>query len=227
MSDITVVLVSGKSQNGKDEFFKQAGRALGFTRVAFADKLKSTVQDLYNLSDEQMHGSLKDTPDTRYPNLIDSPTIKVCSSLGVGVRGVGPVTEMPNQDYTKFLTPRRILQQFGQDQRALNPDIWVNYVFNSAIKNLVKEGHSKFMITDLRFPNEAAKGLEWGQATGSKVFVTRVNRPGIVAASNPNDISETALDNYEHWNAIIDNSGTIDELKQRGIESLHHLLNTI
>ena len=133
MSDkILVILLGHKSMTGKDTFFSFI-KDRGFTRVAFADKLKSTVADLYNFSHDQMHGNSKDVMDTRYPNLIDPEFIRVKGLFGFS-------RKVKNPDYKPFLTPRRILQIFGQQQRALDPNIWANYVFNVEIARLVKEG---------------------------------------------------------------------------------------
>ena len=52
------------------------------------------------------------------------------------------------------LTPRKILTRFGTDfgRRTLSENIWVNAVFSK-----YKKAESKWIITDVRFPNELGK----------------------------------------------------------------------
>jgi hypothetical protein len=60
-----IIVLCGKSRSGKDTaatFLKE----LGFIRVAFADKLKDHCMSMYNLSQQQVHGNLKDQIDSRY-----------------------------------------------------------------------------------------------------------------------------------------------------------------
>lgn len=212
MSKLTVLMLGHKSLVGKDTFFSFA-KEEGFVRVAFADKLKETVADLYNFSHEQMHGDYKDVEDMRYPNLIDSPTIKTLTSLGEGVRGVGPAVEIPNPDYKPFLTPRRVLQLFGQQQRALFPDIWAAYIFNVKIPELVKQGHSKFVVTDFRFRNEAKVALEWSQKnTDADLRLIKITRD-ILARSGAGDISENDLNDFNCWSHQVSNNGSVEDFK--------------
>lgn len=211
MDKIIVLLAGSKSQAGKDTFGAYI-KDLGFQRVSFADKLKQTVMDLYGFNHEQMYGDLKDIEDKRYPNLIDQPTIKrsivakTPNGLGGEIVSDPLELEVANPDYKPYFTPRRILQLFGQQQRSLFPDIWAAYVFYSTVEELSKKGISRFIVTDLRFPNEIAVAKRWAsENTNRYVFPIKVYRPGVLAKSGANDISETALDNYEEWSEILRN----------------------
>ena len=98
----------------------------------------------------------------------------------------------------------------------------------------------KWIITDMRFPNEAVGVKERG---GIVIRINRypktvlVYRAGMVVAdeipfdsTNKQHIdlwkgecmrgheSETALDDYQEWDAVIDNNGTIEELYQQAIK---------
>lgn len=222
MNKVYIYLVSGKSLNGKDQLYKLLKDEVGLVQVAFADKLKETVMDLYGFSYEQMYGNLKDKEDKRYKNNIDPkkiidlktwPDPNFAHDNGVEFSKM----EVKNPEYKKYFTPRRILQIFGQDQRAIFPDIWVSYVFNTTIPNLIKDGHTKFIITDVRFKNEIAVA-EQLQPKNSKLVKIRINRPGFYAKSCPDDISEIDLDNYTNWDYIIENTGSLDELKSKGLD---------
>jgi hypothetical protein len=183
MDNCLVILLGYKSLSGKDTFYN-AIQDLGFIRCAFADKLKDTVKDLYNLADDQVFGDLKDVPDLRYQNLIDSGT---------------RLQALP------YLTPRRILQVFGQQQRQLNPHIWPSYVFNTVIPKQWQQGHNKFVITDFRFKNEHQVAKEWAKLNKVNLVTIKIDRP-IEAKSGAFDISEIELDDFKDWTYVINNS---------------------
>lgn len=205
MNDTVVVMLGHKSLAGKDTVFGFA-EELGFKRVAFADKLKTTCMDLFNLSHDQVFGESKDIMDKRYPNTRDNPS---------------------DSDYKPFLTPRRILQIFGQDQRSLFPNIWASYIFTTAIPALEAQGHRKIVITDFRFSNEAIAAREWASRTqNSQLSIYKVHRPGIIALSGSNDISETQLDSFKGWDGEILNDSDLATLKERTIETFSKVIDT-
>lgn len=185
MENVLVIMVGHKARVGKDTFF-EAAEKLGFVKCAFATKLKEVVQDLYGFSYDQMHNSEKDLIDKRYINHI-------------------------GDNYGDFLTPRQILQIFGQDQRKLNPNIWADYVFKRTIPRLVEQGHNKIIITDFRFKNEARVALEWVNSTrGRGLNLIKINRDDVYN-SGSEDISEKDLDDFFEWNNILNNNSTIEE----------------
>lgn len=211
MSDIVVVMLGHKSLAGKDTVFGFA-EELGFKRVAFADKLKTTCMDLYNLSHDQVFGEGKDVMDERYPNHVDPEFLS---------------EDRPNPDFKPFLTPRRILQLFGQDQRALFPNIWASYVFTTAIPELVSQGERKIVVTDFRFPNEALAAQQWSsQSSKNHLHLYKVLRPGVVAKTGSNDISETALDEFSDWDGTILNDGNLETLRARSIGLLSGIIDS-
>jgi len=214
---VTVFLISGKSESGKDTSYELCKNSVGWERVAFADKLKETVADLYNFSHEQMYGDLKNTPDPRYPNYIDPKYIKKYG-----------IFKTKNPDYQPYLTPRRVLQLFGQQQRELNPNIWADYVFNVRIPELIAKGCRNFVVTDTRFPNEIAVGEAWASkadyTTERNLVKLRIERPGVFAKSGKNDISETALDGYLNFDVIAINDGTLPQFKDKLVNIVNSFL---
>jgi dephospho-CoA kinase len=128
------------------------------------------------------------------------------------------------------LTPRLLLQLLGTEcgRNIIHPNIWVNSLFAEYVHkaefeaDVTSEGNpyrkqvseeSKWIITDMRFPNE----LEVIKSRGG--ITIRINRitghPGI---DNDTHIvtdwqhpSETSLDNAE-FDYVITNDGTIEDL---------------
>lgn len=56
----------GSKGAGKDETAKYLLQKYNFKQYAFATPLKNICKELFNLSDEQLHGSLKETIDPRW-----------------------------------------------------------------------------------------------------------------------------------------------------------------
>jgi hypothetical protein len=105
------------------------------------------------------------------------------------------------------MTVRDFLQKLGTEgvREAVHPDAWVNALFTDYYH------HAKWVITDVRFPNEAQAIKDRGGV------VIRVNRPGVGPVNN--HPSETALDDWD-FDHVIDNSGTLQELKIKSISLL-------
>lgn len=93
------------------------------------------------------------------------------------------------------MTARELLQYFGTNIcRRMSDDCWVD----ATIRKIQKEQSQFAIIVDVRFPNEV-KGI---QAAGGKVL--RFTRAPF--AGQDEHKSETALDDYTGFDAIIDNA---------------------
>jgi hypothetical protein len=109
----------------------------------------------------------------------------------------------PNQDRSEPMTVRELLQKLGTDamRNGLHVNTWVNATFANFLNT------SRWLITDVRFPNEAAAIIEKG---GILVRLERNSDTG----DHP---SETSLDNYE-FSIVIENKGSLLELIQKARE---------
>jgi hypothetical protein len=72
-------------------------------------------------------------------------------------------------------------------------------------KGMQKIKYPNWIITDVRFPNEAQAIVDRG---GIMIRINRTDKSRI----NADHPSETALDNWDGFNYIIDNNGTIEDL---------------
>jgi hypothetical protein len=111
---------------------------------------------------------------------------------------------------SEILTPRLVLQLLGTEggREVIHPNIWVN----ATLGNLTDA--DRVIVTDVRFPNEV---------TGIKVrkgIVVRVIRPSKISTST--HPSETALNDFQDWDYVIVNDGTIEDLKRKVIAMLEH-----
>jgi hypothetical protein len=100
-------------------------------------------------------------------------------------------------------TPRHLLQQLGTEvmRQSFRDDIWCKALER---KVLATTG-VHFVISDMRFPNEA----ETIRRLGGKLI--RVDRD-IPSDEADFHLSETALDDWTDWDAVLDNSGSIGEM---------------
>jgi len=101
-----------------------------------------------------------------------------------------------------LMTYRDLLQKIGTEamRDVIHKDIWVNAMFADYYHT------SKWIITDVRFPNEADRVLAKGG------MLIRVVRDSKYNSYHP---SETALDNYKHFDVTITNDGTLEQLYEK------------
>jgi len=114
------------------------------------------------------------------------------------------------------MTPRLLLQFIGTDlfRNQLHPNTWVNATMaeyklydyalarngTKEIKNIQK--YPNWIISDVRFPNE----VEAIKKAGG--FVIRIERD----VEKFDHFSETALDDYDDFKFVMENSGDIEAL---------------
>lgn len=185
--------LTGFAQSGKDS----AGQVLiynkGFRRLAFADALR---ESLYNLNPivktnvrqerqgfwEWLNGEVSRTEITTYrvQDLVDS---------------IG--WDRAKVEYTEV---RELLQKLGTEagRNIHGQDCWTNIIKREIESN----PYDNFVITDVRFPNEADV---IGQLGGK---VIKIERPGITSVNN--HVSDKGIDNYDY---MITNGGSLGDLQ--------------
>jgi len=128
--------------------------------------------------------------------------------------------------YINKLTPRKLLQLLGTEagRQIIHPNIWINALFADYKTLGFGDGDvavlefPNWIITDVRFPNEAQAIKDRGG------IVIRVNRTRTVMVKGvkyflghdglPEHDSETALDDYD-FDHVIENNGSIEELVEK------------
>ena len=123
-------------------------------------------------------------------------------------------------------TPRQIWIEYGNAMRVIYPNIWVDRVrsfidnidaFPSFGSFILGRKPVAFVITDVRFPNEADAIRQWG---GSLAVVRRR------AAPVANDPAETSLEWYDGWEWIVDNNGTLEHLADQAATYANFLMTS-
>jgi energy-coupling factor transporter ATP-binding protein EcfA2 len=193
-----IVGLTGKAGSGKDTvagmlnaiIFDEYGHlsVRPSASLAFADPMKKFCAEVFDFSEEQLYGKLKEEPDLRYPRTHVEP--------GTGCA------------YRTHLTPRYALQTLGtQWGRDCYPNIWVEYGIRRA-QEFLKVGAKLVTITDVRFENEADAVHE----AGGKIL--RVVRPGAATVGIAGHKSETEMDGITADFEIL-NDGTLVDLREK------------
>lgn len=184
-----IVGVIGKKRAGKDTFATTLVDELGFVRVAFADRLKEVALAI----------------DPIVPPRTGSVTVSAETASTWGLPRLSEVVAREGWEEAKENPEvRRLLQETGVAIRSIRSDFWIR-----AALDPTEYSANDFVVTDVRFPNEA-EAIE--RAGG---FTVRVTRPGMT--HDDEHVSETALDDYAA-DFLALNDGTLDELAEQARE---------
>lgn len=109
---------------------------------------------------------------------------------------------------------RTLLQWWGTEfRRASNPSYWVN----KHKEEVEKVKPEIVLVPDMRFFNEVSYIREYGD-------VLKVFNPRLTSARNGH-ASEEQLANYDEWDAVITNDGSLDDLKQKAVDTFDMLMS--
>jgi len=114
------------------------------------------------------------------------------------------------------MTYRDLLQKLGTEamRSGLHKNVWVNALFSDYQFNIEEDEQIPYwIITDSRFPNELA-AVKKHNGIAIKVIRDSGNTIGTTHTS------ETALDDYTEWDYVINNNGTLEELKTQVLSIL-------
>jgi hypothetical protein len=182
-----IIGVLGRKRHGKDTFAARLTNEHGFTRLAFADKLREAALKLdpyIVVQHDEYH--LLNGWTLPYDRLYTARLSHLVH--GLGWEAAKEIREV-----------RRTLQHMGVGVRELDPEFWVRIVMTQAA-----EIPGPVVITDVRFPNEVAAVVS-NAGTTVRVVNPRIERPA------EEHISESALDYYTP-RFTIPNAGTIEDL---------------
>lgn len=173
--DCILIGLTGEAGADKDTVADHLCAAHGFERHAFAEPIRDMLAALLvGAGIDYAHLFERDLKELPVPHL--------------GVSG------------------RQMMQRLGTEWgRALHPDLWVRHAaVTLGLHDLPHSSpvHDRIVLTDIRFPNEAA----WIERLGGRVI--RVLRD--VQAVNARE-SEQHFDRIAPW-ACIDNTGSFEQL---------------
>lgn len=220
--------ISGKKQSGKDTVCKIIQRIESYLYKVRPDETLSTREEVIYAVEQSLN---KPCSDSAWEKHAFADALKACAGIILDV----PVPMFENEKFKNSsttldlldsdnvrMTNRKFLQLLGTEVgRSIDQDLWVKVLtskYRSKFSQMVEYGYDEsgkrvpietvvmepcWIVTDTRFPNEAdAIKREGG-------LLIRVNRNTEVSDTHA---SETALDNYEGFDEMIDNNGSIEDL---------------
>lgn len=101
------------------------------------------------------------------------------------------------------VTVREILQRLGTEwgRQQIADDVWIR-CWQARVK-----GHDQVVTDDVRFLNEA----EAVKAAGGQMWMIRRSS----AAHDGEHVSEGALDNWDGFDVVLDNDGSLEEFRRK------------
>ena len=150
--------------------------------------------------------------------------LKQVATLLTGI----PMEKWEDQEFKKTelgpewgMTVRDLLQKLGTDamRNGLHENTWVNALMSEYLATTITTGINEWdyweedvlpnwIVTDTRFPNEVKAIKEKG---GILIKIERDTSNTI----GTGHISETALDDYTEWDYVIDNNGSLLDLRMK------------
>lgn len=187
---MTVIGLSGYGRSGKDTVADYLVKSCAFQRIAYADALREMAQKLNPIIDAHVFQG-GEIELRRYNDILDQ----------IGYHEGKNIPEF-----------REFLQRLGTE--AVRGVVGYNTWVDIAVRRMTEQG-GDWVVTDVRFPNEAEAIREMG---GGSVW--RITRPGFGPANN--HPSETSLDGYD-FDLMILNDTDIPGLEQKAWDGLQGL----
>lgn len=223
-----VILVCGKMRSGKDQFatflkeeFESVGKKVVFDKFAqdLKDGCAHDFKDLAGIMNERV-ANVK----AMIMNFVSSHFTDMQSQAFMNeiLKNLNDLTIQPHNWYEeKTPVTRSILQIYGTEifRDRVSPTHWVDKVYNRVTKSDV----DVTFVTDTRFPNEIEVfDKEFLGNNGLKAHSVKVVRGTGIQDDHP---SETALDDYDFFSYIVDNNGTLDDLRAAAKALVEDILN--
>ena len=167
----------------------------GYQRLSFADKLKDAVAVMFDWDRDMLEGITDESRAWR---------------------------EQPNEFWSNEtgsdITPRLVLQLFGTDcmRNGFYDGVWVSMVKKTILEN----PGVNYVVPDVRFPNE----IQMVQSVGGQVWQVRRGampnwfydrRDRGIAPTDVHPSEWAWIQSDSNYEAIIENNGTVDELRER------------
>lgn len=203
--NLKIVGLIGDARVGKDTFASEFVTKHNFIPLAFADPIKAVARLLFDFTDEQCQTDKKDQIDVQW-----------------GIK--------PRDFFKTFGTElmQRDIYNYLPDLNIPKKHIWSQILINK-LKNLIKNGHLNFIITDIRFPHEMEDIKEFVATHMPVNFVTvkitRGQTHSLVHSITSHE-SQTALNlmcpTDIHY--TISNDGTLDDFLGKSHDFIQSLI---
>jgi hypothetical protein len=196
--NMMLIGVSGYARSGKDTVADYLVSRHGFTKFAFADKVRETAQ---------LFGDDVLVTNSGQPTMTYNDAVTEFSYEGAKER------------YPEGV--RKYLVKIGHGLRGvLGDSLWLDQVFqNKAFKSKASEIGCRIVISDCRYLNEADEVIRWRNGD-----VLVIDRPGVLAANETESTNQKRIDEYFAPTHIL-NDGTLEQL-YANVDSFINKLST-
>ena len=121
------------------------------------------------------------------------------------------ISDWDGSDETK---PRELLQELGTEviRQKIDKDFFVKSICEDIL--VYSYYFDIITISDARFPDE----IEWPKSRFENVISIKVVRDGydtVLSKKEQKHLTEVALDEYNNYDYVIHNDGTLDDLKNK------------
>lgn len=199
-----LVLISGKMGSGKN---------------AFADMVNEIINDRYNVVFDLFASDLKDGVWEDFYAL-HTFIYQQYWKLPKELRDQFSWMNVKKDDFyeNKSAYGRLLLQIYGTEifRNRVDDNWWVKQVFDRWCEYVSNKEitNGAYIVTDVRFPNE----INYFSDLMCPLVTVRVNRTDKKNVVNSEHFSEVALDEYNKFDYMIDNNGTLEDLKKKAEE---------
>jgi hypothetical protein len=128
--------------------------------------------------------------------------------------------EAPMDDPECGLGKQRLFLQWygGEFRRGANPNYWINKL----AQKISEEKPEIALVSDVRYLNE----ILFVQKYGETIKVERPDLPSLKGAAGVH-ASELALAEFDGWDAVIKNSGTLEDLRDEALFTFDMLMSSV
>jgi hypothetical protein len=218
-----ILLISGKLQSGKNqiaEYIQEIleDRSKQVTQDLFAKTLKNNCEQDFSRLTDHLNATFQKLMDYIEPDILKYGNDQFIIDMFNMCKE--HITTSENYYENKNPITRLLLQTYGTD--IFRDRVDFNYWVIQLINRIKESSFDYTLITDVRFPNEidVIKSED-----NIDVMVIRIHRKDNNQTNLNEHESEKALDNYTEWDLVIDNNGSLDELKQAALNICNNLLN--
>lgn len=212
-----VILISGKINCGKNQFAdyltkELQAKGLKVDHDLFARSLKDGCKEDFR----KLTSVLKDIASeikAKVGVFVDNREIMLNPSVMTNIENSIDKLLIEDKNWYEDKTDitRNILQLYGTEifRKRVDEEWWVKQLRNRAIKS----ESDAIIVTDARFPNEIIGISDDNFNVHYETLAIRIERNINTQEQIAAHDSETALDNWNEWNYVVENNGTLENLK--------------
>lgn len=189
----TVIGITGRKYNGKDTVADYLVSRYGYTKLSFAQPIKEMSKIIFGFTEQQVNGNLKEDVDERWH--------------------ISPRQAM------QFIGTELFRDHIGKLLPHIGNNIWVYCATQKIKTQLSIDPNAKFVIADVRFPNEL-ESLRGIFDVDGQFKSIRVSRPTIACDETSLHESEKLIDTLVVDHELLNDSG-----KQELYDKVDQLIN--